>query len=393
MKKIHFPTDFLWGSSTAAAQVETASEHNWRGLRAKDGYIFSRTTDHEKRRTEDIDIIKQFGTIYRCGVDWARLQSSAFAPFDVAVVAEYEAFFRRLNEEGMKIMFVIHHFTNPLWFERQNGWLSTDNIPAFLDFAKQCIQHFGKYVFIWNTFNEPNVYALNGFITGDFPPHKKNILKASRVIRNMGKAHGLVFDLLKENSPEKRVGISLNTAVFEGLNLVGKAVAKFTDWWFHRFVSSKFQKVDFWGLSYYAYIPFKPMAITEISMPGKLAEMGIRHDKMWGYKPEGLLQNMKRLYIWYGKPLFVTENGICSDDPQERIESLRDYLRVCHRAIYEDKLPLLGYIHWSTWDNFEWNLGPTYRFGLVRINLDDMSRQHTPAADFYAKVTRENAVE
>lgn len=55
-------------------------------------------------------------------------------------------------------------------------------------------------------------------------------------------------------------------------------------------------------------------------------------------------------------------------------------------------MDLRGYIHWSTWDNFEWHLGPTYRFGLVRVNLDTMQRSMTEAGLYYEQITRENAL-
>ncbi len=390
-KFLKFPKDFLWGTSTAAAQVETATDHNWKGFEAKDGYVFNRTTDHELRRDEDIEYIKQFGSIYRCGVDWARLQPEAFAPFNINAVREYQDFFAKLELENMKIMFVIHHFCNPLWFEDNGTWLNKDNLPAFIDFAKKCIQHFGEYVYIWNTFNEPNVYCMNGFITGNFPPQKKNIFKGSRAIRNMGKAHDIVFKMLKDAYPDKKIGISFNTCYFEGLNFLGKPVAKFTDWWFMKFAADQFKQVDFWGLSYYAYIPFTPFPVTEIDNPGKLAEMGIPHDKMWGYYPEGFRKIIKRIYKKYKKPIIITENGICTDDTERRISSIKEYLTIMHELI-EEGIPIHGYTHWSTWDNFEWNIGPTFRFGLVTVDFETMKRTMTDAGKYYAKITQENGL-
>jgi beta-glucosidase len=54
---------------------------------------------------------------------------------------------------------------------------------------------------------------------------------------------------------------------------------------------------------------------------------------------------------------------------------------------------LQGYIHWSTWDNFEWHLGPTYRFGLVRVDFRTMERSMTEAGLFYEKIAGQNAVD
>ena len=71
-------------------------------------------------------------------------------------------------------MMVLHHFANPLWFSKNGGWEKADNIPLWIDFAKKVVDEFGPYVSYWNTFNEPNVYASYGWITGFFPPFKTN---------------------------------------------------------------------------------------------------------------------------------------------------------------------------------------------------------------------------
>jgi beta-glucosidase len=165
----------------------------------------------------------------------------------------------------------------------------------------------------------------------------------------------------------------------------------FTDWWFHTYAASFFKKVDYWGLSYYAYILFDPFPITVPDNPEKFEEMGIPHDKMWGYKPEGLARNLRRFHKRFNKPMVITENGICTDDSEVRIASIKDYLKVCHEAI-ADGIDLQGYVHWCTWDNFEWALGPTYRFGLVTVNLETMERTMTDAGRFYSEVAKKNEV-
>lgn len=381
-----FPEYFFWGSSTAAAQVESAGNHPWRGFKALDGHVFLRTTNHEFQRAEDAEFIAKFGSVYRCGVDWSRLQTEPFGKFHPEVVEEYRNFFELLRQKGIRLMFVLHHFAHPNWFEAAGGWTREENIPMYLEYTRQCIKHFGEYVAYWNTFNEPNVYAMNAFVLGNFPPRKKGrLLTAGRVLENMGKAHDIAYKMIRDKSKREPIGISFNTAWFEGLNLPGKAVAAFVDWWFHRYAAKPFEKCDFWGLSYYAYMPFDPFPVDAISKADKLRRLGLEHDKMWGYKPEGLLRALRRFYKHYKKPIIITENGICTDDPQLRIRAIQDYTGMCRQAIQEG-IDLRGYIHWSTWDNFEWHLGPTYRFGLVRVNLETMEREMTPAGEFYAEL-------
>lgn len=390
---LEFPEDFFWGTSTSAAQIETAEGHQWEGLEAKDGFIFKRTIDHEKQRLEDAKYITQFGSVYRCSVDWSRLQKGPFAPFEQSVVEEYQNFFAYLNDEGIKVMLVLYHFAHPIWFEKKGGWIEEENISIFVNFAEQCYEHFGVYVFNWNTFNEPNVYALNAFLTGYFPPHQKRKYRsANRVLKHMAMAHEIIYEIFKENKPEIPIGISLNTAWFKGINFLGIPGAVVSDWWFNRRPGRLFKNLDYWGISYYAYVPFTPIPLTEITHPGKLEQRKIPHDKMWGYYPEGLGKIIHRLHKKYKKAIIITESGICTDDPNKRIESIKDYLKVIHQAI-QNGIDIKGYIHWSTFDNFEWNLGPTYRFGLVRVNAYTKERTLTEAGVFYAKIAQENKLE
>lgn len=387
-----FPEGFLWGTSTAAAQIETASDHNWRGLRARDGRILERTTDHERRRAEDAGHIARFGTIYRCSVDWARLQRGPRADFDPGVVAEYRDFFADLTARGVRIVLVLHHFAHPAWFEREGGFLWESNLDVFYDFAERCMDAFGDQVYAWNTFNEPNVFALSGYYTGDFPPHAKSLTKASRVLGNLGQAHLHVYGRLKARFPAAPAGYSLNTCFAEGQGLGGQAQAKLFDWWFYTRTVKLFTPTDFVGLSYYAYLLFAPRLLTALDDTAELERRGIPHDDMWALKPEGLAYNIRRVYGDLGVPVWIMENGTCTADPQRRIATLKDYLRAVHGCLREG-IPVLGYTHWSPWDNFEWHLGPSYRFGLLRVDAATLDRVNTEAADWYESVCTTNAVE
>ena len=198
-----------------------------KGTRSRDGHVLNSTTDHEKRREEDIEHIARFGTVYRCSVDWARLQTEPFGKFHHDVVEEYQQFFKKLNDKGIKIMFVLHHFTNPVWFEKKGGWLYEENVGFFSDFVKKCINNFGRFVSYWNTFSAPNVYALNAYWLGKFPPRKKSYRNANEVLQNMGIAHETVYTMLKVYDKRIPVGISLNTASFRGANILGYIPARF----------------------------------------------------------------------------------------------------------------------------------------------------------------------
>jgi beta-glucosidase len=383
--KLHFPSTFLFGTSSAAYQIETPFEHDWLGVKAMDGNVFDRTTDHELHFEEDAKLIADLAPAYRMSLMWSKLQRQPFGEFDKQTVQEYHILLQALKKEKVTIMMVLHHFTNPLWFAAKGGWEKEANVLMWVDFCKKLADEFGQYVSYWNTFNEPNVYSCFGWAIGQFPPFKTNLLTAVTVVKNMGKAHDIVYDLLKQKFPDRPVGISHNCAVFTADNLLGKIPAMISDHWFMEFVPKHFEKVDFFGMSYYARINHDPLPITTITSKAKLKKKGKDHDDMWEYYPEGLRENVLRYWNLYKKPVIITENGICTNDDNRRVEAIRDYLKIVHELI-QDGIDIRGYFYWSTWDNFEWALGPTYRFGLYECNLETKERVKRHSAVVYKNI-------
>lgn len=390
--KIKFPEDFIFGTSTSAYQTETAFEHDWLNLRSRDGNTFLRTTDHEKRLDEDVAIISSLAPHYRMSLMWSRLQRSPYAPFEREVVREYADFLSALRTKGVKIMMVIHHFANPTWFSQAGGWEKEENIGIWVNFAEQMVSTFGKYVSFWNTFNEPNLYAAMAYVTGEFPPFKTNISKANRVIKNISKAHNIMYDVIKSSNASQPVGISHNTAVFKPENLLGRIPARIFDWCYMTYAEGLFAKTDFVGISYYARIGFDPFPVTYITSPKKFSNGDRAHDDMWEYYPEGLEQNIMRFWEKYRKPVIITENGICTRDDSRRIIAIKDYMKALASAMSKGA-EVKGYYHWTTWDNFEWSLGPSFNFGLYSVDPITKDRKKKPSADVYAKLAFTKEVE
>ncbi len=386
---LQFPPGFIFGTSTASAQIETAIAHDWHGVLSRDGQIFNRTTDHELNFQDDANIIASLAPNYRMGLMWSKLQTTPLAEFDKEVASQYHELLTDLTNRGIKIMMVLHHFTNPLWFVKTGGWENEKNIPLWLDFVKKLVDEFGHYVVLWNTFNEPNVYVNNGWILAAFPPFKHNIFKAVTVIRNMGKAHDLAYDIIKEKFPDHPVGTSHNATLFEPHNVLGVLPAKISDLWHMEFIPRYFAKMDFFGMSYYARVTHDPFPITFMDSPKKILKYNKEHDDMWEYYPDGMRTCILRYWNQYQKPIIITENGVCSSDDRLRVRAIKDYMTIIHTLIAEG-VDIRGYYHWSAWDNFEWNLGPTYRFGLYACDLETKVKTKRPSADLYSKLAYSN---
>ena len=387
-----FPNDFMFGTSTAAAQIETAFEHDWQGVKANDGTIFDRTTDHELRFKEDAEIIASLAPYYRMGPMWSKLQREPFGNLHPETVAEYKSLLEDLKSRGVKIMMVLHHFTNPVWFAKQGSWEKEDNIKMWIDFAKKTVDTFGEYVSHWNTFNEPNVYASNGWITGFFPPFKNNPVRAAMVVKNMGKAHDVIYDYIKLKFPDQPVGISHNAIVFSNENILGWFPVRLSDWWFMEWVPKHFEKVDFFGMSYYARVTHDPMPVTYIDTPEKIKKLGLAHDDMWEYHPEGLRTCIDRYWNKYKKPIIITENGVCDASDELRQKAIVDYAQILHQAL-QDGIDVRGYFWWSTWDNFEWHLGSAMKFGLYECDTETKERTKRKSADVFRKLAHYKMVE
>lgn len=386
-----FPSDFIFGTSTAATQIETAFDHDWQGFKARDGHIFERTTDHELRFREDAEIISSLASGYRMSLPWSRLQRGPKAELDGEAVYQYNEFLADLRARGVQIMMVLHHFTNPTWFSRLGGWEKESNIDLWLDFGKKAVVAFGEYVSHWNTFNEPNVYASNGYITGFFPPFKTNPVRALTVVRNLGVAHNRMYSIIKAAYPNHPVGISHNAVVFDSENVLGHFSARISDWWFMDYVPGFFEKVDFFGMSYYARVSHDPMPITYLDTPDKIKRYSMVHDDIWEYHPEGLRTCLDRYWKKYKKPIIITENGVCDESDVLRQQAIIDYARIVHKAIH-DGIDIRGYYWWSTWDNFEWHLGPSKRFGLYACDLVTKERTPRPSAEIFSELAHKKAI-
>lgn len=391
--QLQFPDSFVFGTSTAAAQIETAYKHDWLGVTAKDGYVFTKTCEHEKQFDTDADIIAYCAPNYRMSLQWSRLQPEPYADLDAVEVQKYKDFIGILKQRNVNIMMVLHHFCNPLWFTQNGHWHKEENISMWVDYAKKVVDTFGEHVTYWNTFNEPNVYVSNGWVMGQFPPFKKNPLQAFAVIKNLGKAHGVMYDYIKSKFPEQPVGISHNTVIFAGRNPLGKIPAAISDWWFMEHCLKQFdQKLDFFGLSYYAKIQHDPFPVTYIDTPEKIKKYNLPHDGMWEYYPKGMQECIERYWAKYKLPFIITESGVCAPDDAFRIKAMKDYVKIIYDCMQKG-IDIKGYYWWSTFDNFEWNLGPTYRFGLYETNPDTLVRTKRPSAEVYHNLAYQKSIE
>ncbi len=212
----HFPRGFLWGTATAAHQVEgNNTNNNWSAWEKQPGRIAQ--GQHAGlacdwwggRWREDFDRAADAGqNAHRMSVEWSRIQPAPDR-WDEAALDRYREMLRGLVERGMTPMVTLHHFSDPLWLVEQGGWENEQVTAHFEKFVSKVVEACQEYVNLWVTLNEPNVYAGNGYVTGDFPPGKHDLQASFRVMVNLVRAHAAAYHAIHKLQPQARVGLAI----------------------------------------------------------------------------------------------------------------------------------------------------------------------------------------
>ncbi len=416
----HFPPDFKWGVATASHQVEGDNRNNqWWAWEHQAGRIVHDDKSglacnwwHDAE--SDFNLAAEMGmNALRLSVEWSRIEISP-GQIDTKALDRYREMLEGLISRGIEPMVTLHHFSNPIWFENEGGWLSHKAVAYFARFVEQVVTALGEYTTLWCTINEPNVYAYQGFFKGDFPPGAHDFRAAFRVQRNLLKAHGAAYKIIHKIQEDARVGLSHNMRIFEPANpkrMLDRFVAWFQDfsfnqgtlkavgdgWWLPPMgIGPAFatrNTLDWIGLNYYTrdLVAFDRSAAD--SGFGKALHPEDAELLEGGYGelyPEGMRKSLKRLAPLH-KPIYITENGIPDSDDRQRPRALILHL---HKAwqMLQNNLPLKGYYHWTLTDNFEWAEGWSLRFGLIALNPETQQRLRRPSADLYAVIAKGNAI-
>jgi beta-glucosidase len=415
-----FPAGFLWGSATAAFQVEGHyPECSWKSWTEEPGRIQQGMKPGLAcdwwggRWKEDFDRAAEAGqNAHRLSVDWARIQPSADR-WDEDALDYYRQIIRGAVERGLMPMVTLHHFNDPLWFYEAGGWANPQAPAWFEAFTRKVVEALKEYVSLWVTINEPNVYYFNGYFSGEFPPgHKNDLESVFSILCNMLRGHAAAYRAIHDIQKTARVGFShhhrplrparswmpLDRLLAWGGQKIMNAfplalIDGRVDFLYKRVrIPEAANTQDFFGLNYYAVDEVKFIlnsskgfnqrnfpAGAEVSSTGFLANV-----------PVGMFESVR----WarrFKLPVLITENGI--EDPTDdlRPRYMVEHLHQIWRAITFG-WQIKGYFHWSLVDNFEWERAWSQRFGLWGLDTATQARLRRPSVDIYAEICRSNGI-
>ncbi|HNU76250.1 MAG TPA: family 1 glycosylhydrolase [bacterium] len=390
-----FPAHFMWGTATAAYQIEGNNSNTdwwyWENNK-KRGQKYPLESsglacDSYNRYEEDFDLCKQLNNnAVRISVEWARIEPSE-GKFDYREIAHYKKVLSAAKDRGLKTFVTLHHFTNPLWFYKKGGWINIKSPHYFSRYAKECAKEFGALADVYLTINEPQVYALMSYTVGKWPPNKSNLFLSLIVQLNLMSAHNEAYKKIKSVG-KYTVGLVKQVVWYETF----EQKPYFWDSWYAKIVFwlncdffLKFIKnnLDVVGLNYYFTNQIKGLRATH--------PKGMVSNLNWWINPDGLKNVLLHLKK-YDLPIYITENGLADSQDRLREMFIKNMLTATYEAMQKGS-QVKGYFHWSLIDNFEWHEGYWPKFGLVAIDRKTLERKPRKSFYYYAKICNNNSLD
>jgi len=391
MSERDFPPDFLWGSSTAAHQVEGGNVANdWWAWEHTPGSTAIEPSgdaiDHYHRYDADFALLASLGQgAHRFSVEWSRVEPEP-GQWSTAALDHYRRVLESLHAHRLVPFVTLMHFTVPRWFSERGSWLAADAVERFGDYCVRVVDALGDLVPWYCTVNEPQIVALFGYLTGYHPPGQQNPLAWQRVTRTLRLAHERALDAVAAGPGDAKAGISLQLPALEPARADDPACVAACDE-LERMMATAYLdglRGDFVGVQYYTRMRVDPAVPARFARPPAgvpLTAMG------WELHPDGFREALHKA-ARTGLPVVVTENGIATGDDAERVTHLTSHLGALKQAMNEG-VDVRGYHYWSSFDNFEWAEGYRPQFGLVGIDrAHGLARMPRPSAYAYGRLAR-----
>ena len=405
-----FPPKFLWGAATAGHQVEGGNVNSdlWAIEHAKPT-IFAEPSgdacDSYNRWAEDLDIVRDLGlNTYRFSLEWARIEPEP-GEFSLGALDHYRRMIAGCRERGLTPMVTFNHFTAPRWFAANGGWEGEGAVDRFARYCERSAKALADQIGYATTLNEPELLRIFKWMPGLMPPELVKIqtqmlaaaAKASgsdrfgvmiagdadRLLEPLIAAHRAGVAAIKGVRPDLPVGVSLAMIDDQAVgpnSLRDKKRAEVYGAWLEVAKAD-----DFVGVQNYERQRLDAKGALPPPPGAELSQMGAE------VYPASLEGVVRFAHAATGKPVIVTENGLATTDDTRRQAYIPQAIAGVARAM-ADGVPVLGYVHWSLLDNYEWIFGYRPRYGLVEVDRVTFKRTPKPSARVLGDIAKRNAV-
>ena len=425
-----FPKNFLFGTATAAFQIEGSPSADGKGKSIWD--VFTHTNgkirtgenadvacDTYANPERDVELMSQLGfNAYRFSISWSRVLPDGRGQVNIKGLDYYSRLIDLLLARDITPFITLFHWDTPQALQELcGGFAGRDTANYFADYAEVVVKALGDRAKHWITLNEPWEHAAFGHLLGTHAPGHHNPWEYFRVAHHQLLGHGLALERIRSISKDARVGLTLSlTPIYptssnpKDVTAANVANQFFNDFYLDAVFKGAYpnplwkragiarpkigaddmkvisQPMDFLGVNYYSrefaraawYIPFLGAWVDEVQVNHQEQVINGQQYTNAGREvyPPSFYDTLMRLKNEYGNPrMYITENGASFTDVVEneelhdplRVAFLEGYMEAAARAI-NDGVNLHGYFIWSLLDNFEWSEGFSKRFGLTYVD-------------------------
>ncbi len=405
-----FPKGFLWGAASAGHQVEgnNVASDVWLLENIKPTIFAERSGDANNSFAlwqEDLDLAKSLGlNCYRFSLEWARIEPEA-GLVSIVMLDHYKRVIEGCRERGLTPVVTFNHFTTPRWFAARGGWTNTESAPLFAKFCALAARHLAAEIGYAVTLNEPQLFLyLDKVLPPQFLGAQRAMLDAAaratgsskfstatqinredhdNATTNLIAAHKMGRAAIKAEHSTLPVGVALamtdDQAV--GADSIRDAMRqRFYGPWLEAVRNDDFLGVQNYGRERWDSTGHLP--------PPPDATLNFRGTEVY---PMSLAGAVEFAHTATGLPILVTEHGVGTDDDTVRAALIPAALQGL-KAVIDRKVPVIGYIHWSLIDNFEWSSGYKPKFGLVAVDRTSFRRSPKPSAAVYRTIASRNSL-
>jgi beta-glucosidase len=398
-----FPTGFVWGAATAGHQVEgnDFNSDNWFLEHLKPTLFAEPAGDADNSFNlwqVDLDLARSLHlNAYRFSLEWSRIEPEP-GQFSRAMLDHYLRIVEGCRARGLQPLVTFNHFTVPRWFGARGGWTNPESPALFERYCERTARHLAGPIAYATTLNEPDLLRLLAWL--DLPPamlqtqrdmldvaartlgvakftaaNAANLEDVAAMQSHMIEGHRRGRLAIKSERPELPVGLSLavadDQAVGEHSRRDEKRAQVYGAW------LEAVKGDDFVGVQNYER--------TRIDAHGTLPPPeGTPRDGLGReIYPPSLANAVRYVHEQTRRPILITEHGLCTDDDAQRAAFIPAALVHLADAM-AGGVPVLGYVHWTLLDNFEWIFGYSRQLGLHSVDRKTFERTAKPSAAVYA---------
>ncbi|TMW62536.1 hypothetical protein Poli38472_005154 [Pythium oligandrum] len=384
--------------------------------------------DFVHRYKSDIQLLKADGYgAFRLSISWTRAMTWNNATGHMEANPEGLAYYHSVIDEllanRIEPVVTVFHWDVPLALYQLGDFLQASIIDHFVEYSDLVYREFGQKVKRWATINEPLsymaiLYTRSASDSDEYEAAHNLILAHAASVQRFRElqAGGTVLKDAQIGLVVDSFGIPMNASDPADVEAAERYNQFEVGWWMSPLATGDYPAVmrervgsrlptfteqqaavvkgsyDLLMFNFYGSSLITDCASASSQTncstlsAGHHADMGVDSSQFppeavrasgstcssrFGYAPSYLTA-----IEWLHKQdpntgILLTENGWCGNatiDNQDQVWYYRTHLQQVHKAIHEEKIPIVGYLAWSFLDNYEWGQYDA-RYGLYHVDF------------------------